>query len=41
MILNEFCEYIINPLAESKARVVILPPGRELDHIAPVLQKTR
>lgn len=27
MILNEFCEYIINPLAESKARVVILPPG--------------
>ena len=27
MILNEYCEYIRNPLAEAKARVVIVPPG--------------
>lgn len=27
MILNEFCEYIRNPLATAKARVVLLPPG--------------
>lgn len=27
MTLNEFCEYIRNPLAEPKARVVIMPPG--------------
>ncbi|MBU0946703.1 MAG: BREX-4 system phosphatase PglZ [Proteobacteria bacterium] len=27
MTLNEFCEYLKNPLAEAKARVVISPPG--------------
>lgn len=27
MTLNEYCEYIRNPLAEAKARVVIVPPG--------------
>lgn len=27
MILNEYCEYIRNPLAEAKARVVVVPPG--------------
>ena len=27
MTLNELCEYIKNPLAEVKARVVIVPPG--------------
>lgn len=27
MRLNDFCEYINNPLANSKARVVVLPPG--------------
>jgi hypothetical protein len=27
MTLNEYCEYIRNPLAEPKARVVIVPPG--------------
>lgn len=27
MTLNDYCEYIRNPLAESKARVVIVPPG--------------
>lgn len=27
MTLNEYCEYIKNPLAEAKARVVIVPPG--------------
>jgi len=27
MTLNEFCEYIRDPLAEPKARVVIMPPG--------------
>ncbi len=27
MKLNEYCEYIRNPLAEEKARVVIVPPG--------------
>ncbi len=27
MTLNEYFEYIRNPLAESKARVVIVPPG--------------
>lgn len=27
MKLNEYCEYIRNPLAEAKARVVIVPPG--------------
>ncbi len=27
MTLNEYCEYIRNPLAEAKARVVIAPPG--------------
>jgi hypothetical protein len=26
MTLNDYCEYIRNPLAESKARVVIVPP---------------
>jgi hypothetical protein len=27
MKLNEYCEYIRDPLAEAKARVVIVPPG--------------
>ncbi len=27
MTLNEFCEYIRNPMADAKARVVVLPPG--------------
>jgi len=27
MTLNEYCEYIRNPLAEAKARVVTVPPG--------------
>jgi hypothetical protein len=27
MTLNEYCEYIKNPLAEAKARVVTMPPG--------------
>lgn len=27
MTLNEYCEYIRNPLAEAKARVLIVPPG--------------
>jgi hypothetical protein len=27
MTLNDYCEYIRNPLAEAKARVVIVPPG--------------
>ncbi|PKN32800.1 MAG: BREX-4 system phosphatase PglZ [Deltaproteobacteria bacterium HGW-Deltaproteobacteria-19] len=27
MTLSEYCEYIRNPLAEAKARVVIVPPG--------------
>ena len=27
MTVNEYCEYIRNPLAEAKARVVIVPPG--------------
>lgn len=27
MTLNEYCEYIRNPLGEAKARVVIVPPG--------------
>lgn len=27
MTLNEFCEYVRDPLAEPKARVVIMPPG--------------
>lgn len=27
MTLNEYCEYVTNPLAEAKARVVIVPPG--------------
>ena len=27
MTLNEYVEYIRNPLAEAKARVVIVPPG--------------
>jgi hypothetical protein len=27
MTLSEYCEYIRNPLAETKARVVIAPPG--------------
>uniref|UniRef100_C6E126 BREX-4 system phosphatase PglZ n=1 Tax=Geobacter sp. (strain M21) TaxID=443144 RepID=C6E126_GEOSM len=27
MTLSEYCEYISNPLAEAKARVVIVPPG--------------
>ena len=27
MTLNEYCEYIRNPLAEAKARVVTMPPG--------------
>ena len=27
MLLNEYCEYIWNPLAEAKARVVIVPSG--------------
>jgi hypothetical protein len=27
MKLNEYCEYIRNPLAEAKARVVTVPPG--------------
>ena len=28
MTLSEYCEYIMNPLAEAKTRVVILPPGQ-------------
>jgi len=28
MTLSEYCEYIRNPLAEAKTRVVILPPGQ-------------
>ena len=27
MTLNEYCEYIRNPLAEAKARVLTVPPG--------------
>ena len=27
MTLNDYCEYIKNPLAKTKSRVVILPPG--------------
>ncbi|GFE60594.1 BREX-4 system phosphatase PglZ [Geobacter sp. AOG2] len=27
MTLSEYCEYIMNPLAKAKARVVIVPPG--------------
>ena len=27
MTLSEYCEYIINPLAEAKGRVVTMPPG--------------
>lgn len=27
MTLNEYCRYIMNPLAEAKARVVLVPPG--------------
>lgn len=27
MTLNEYCEYIRNPLSEAKARLVIVPPG--------------
>jgi hypothetical protein len=27
MTLSEYCEYIRNPLAEAKARVMIVPPG--------------
>lgn len=27
MTLNEYCEYISNPLADAKVRVVIVPPG--------------
>jgi hypothetical protein len=27
MKMNEYCEYIRNPLSEAKARVVVIPPG--------------
>lgn len=30
MTLSEYCEYIRNPLAEAKARVVLVPPGESL-----------
>lgn len=29
MTLSEYCDYIRNPLAEAKARVVIVPPGEK------------
>lgn len=39
MTLNEYCEYIRNPLAEAKARVVSLPPGESWTELRRFCQK--
>ena len=39
MTLSEYCEYIRNPLAEAKARVLIAPPGENWTELRRFCQK--
>lgn len=39
MTLNEYCEYLMNPFAEPKARVVAIPPGESWTGLRRFCQK--